>query len=86
LNVIRYGVAGCGSTSDALGFGGSTGAPAAVSATEKLTTNGSPLYCWQTTSSLNTARAELAGCGTITDALSFGGFTGATVAVANTEI
>ncbi|MFA7506822.1 MAG: hypothetical protein WCZ11_01140, partial [Bacilli bacterium] len=35
---------------------------------------------WSTTSSLNQARYQLAGCGDVNNALSFGGYTGADVA------
>ena len=66
LNSARTGTSGCGTTSGALSFGGST--------TEKW--NGSS---WATTSSLNVSRIYLAGCGTTSDALSIGGSDLATV-------
>jgi hypothetical protein len=43
-------------------------------------------YAWVTTSSLNVHRVALRGCGTTSNALSFGGYTGATVRVNSAEI
>ena len=78
LNTARNGLAGCGTQTAALGFGGYTIAPTTTTATE--------LYDGSTWTSnptgLNTARLYLAGCGTQTAALGFGGYstavTGAT--------
>ncbi len=76
LNVSRTGIAGCGTTSGALSFGGGT--TARVATTEKW--NGS---AWATTTDLTNPRISLAGCGTTSGALSFGG--GTTARVATTE-
>jgi len=65
LTEIKYGLAGCGTTSAALCMGGSTGVP--LDTTEIW--NGS---IWATTTSLNDAKYGLAGCGTISSALCFG--------------
>ena len=68
LNTARQSLAGCGTQSSALSFGGYTGSDSAV--TEKF--NGSswtPNAGWN----LNTARQTFAGCGTQSSALSFGG-------------
>jgi len=82
---------GCGIPSNSLAFGGNTGASIAVysneifsDGTEIVTINAHGINdstsiiipFWVTTSSLNTARYYLAGCGTTSDALSFGGGTG----------
>jgi len=66
LNTARWGLAGCGTTSAALSFGGVDSTSSAV--TEQFDgTN------WTAKNSLNTARVGLAGCGTTSAALSFGG-------------
>ncbi len=77
LNQGRQTLAGCGTVSDALSFGGGT-TTAVVATTEKW--NGSS---WATTTNLTIARYALAGCGTTSGALSFGG--GTTAAVATVE-
>jgi len=77
LNEAKYGLAGCGTTSAALCFGGYINAN--VDTTEIW--NGTS---WATTSSLNEAKRFLAGCSTTSAALCFGGSTGARVAT--TEI
>src|SRR5208283_1268597 len=66
----RADLAGCGTTLEALSFGG---AGSTIVDTSEIW-NGS---IWSITSSLNFARTYLAGCGTVTDALSFGGGYGA---------
>ena len=78
MNVARYSLAGCGTTTDALSFGGHTGA--IVATTEKW--NGT---VWATTTVLNQAKNYLAGCGTTTDALSFGGEIAGPISLATTE-
>ena len=75
LNTARRALAGCGTQSSALSFGGTTGSDSAV--TEKF--DGST---WATAGwNLNTARSYLAGCGTQSSALSFGGESGLNSAV-----
>jgi len=74
LNTARSALAGCGTQSAALSFGGSTGSNSAV--TEKF--DGS---AWSYTGNLNTARLALAGAGIQNAALSFGGTTGSISAV-----
>lgn len=69
LGVERSGGSGCGTTSDALFFGGST-ATAVTGRNEKWSG-----AAWATTVSLAVMLDDLAGCGTTTDALSFGGKT-----------
>jgi hypothetical protein len=77
LNTARTGLAGCGTQTAALAFGGSL--PGNTGATEEY--DGSS---WTTNpGSMNTARWLLAGCGTQTAALGFGGET--TAATATTE-
>jgi len=70
LNQAKKFLAGCGTISDALCFGGDSGVR--VDTTEIW--NGSS---WTNTSSLNQSKFYLDGCGTISDALCFGGDTGA---------
>ena len=76
LNTARSQLAGCGTQSSALSFGGQTGSNSAV--TEKF--DGT---AWSTNAAwnLNTARYSLAGCGTQSSALSFGGTTGSNLSV-----
>jgi hypothetical protein len=72
MNTARTALAGCGTQTAALAFGGT---PAPPGATEEYDgTN------WTNPNPLNTARYSLAGCGTQTAALAFGGepVTGAT--------
>jgi hypothetical protein len=78
MNTSRYYLAGCGTQTAALGFGGNN--PGDTGATESY--NGTS---WTSVSSMNTARGLLAGAGTGTQtaALAFGGYIGA--AVATTE-
>jgi hypothetical protein len=66
MNTARYGLAGAGTQTAALAFGGYTQTNTA--ATEEY--DGTS---WTNNPSLNTARAALAGCGTQTAALGFGG-------------
>ena len=61
----------CGTTANALAFGGNTGSP--TTATEEWTGAGAPQGAWTTISSLNIAREGLAGAGIYTSALVFGG-------------
>jgi hypothetical protein len=69
LNTARSQLAGAGTQTSALAFGGST--PSATSATELY--NGTS---WTNNpTGLATARRTLAGCGTQTSALAFGGLT-----------
>jgi hypothetical protein len=70
MNTGRGDLAGAGTQTSALAFGGVTPAPAVSTATEKYDgTN------WSSNpTGLNTARNALAGCGTQTSALAFGGF------------
>ena len=63
---VRDSLAGCGTATDALSFGGYTGAD--VNRNEKW---GSDV--WLTVGTMNQARNTLAGCGTTSAALSFGG-------------
>jgi hypothetical protein len=74
----RCGLAGAGTQTSALGFGGGT--PTAVACTEFF--NGSS---WTVFSSLITTRVNLGGVGSSTAALAFGGFTVAPLACTNTE-
>jgi hypothetical protein len=80
LNVGRYYLAGAGSQSSGLSFGGIIVAASAV--TEKFISNPITNYnfpirgVWSTSGNLVTARYSLAGCGTQSAALSFGGTTG----------
>jgi hypothetical protein len=67
MNTARQSLAGCGTQTAALAFGGSI--PPDSAATEEY--NGST---WATSpGSLNTARSQLAGAGTQPSALGFGG-------------
>ena len=73
LNVGRWYLAGCGTQTSALGFGGYTPyaspfGPGSTSSTEKY--DGTS---WTTTGSLNIAKQRLAGAGTQTAGLAFGG-------------
>jgi len=73
LNVGRWYLAGCGTQTAALGFGGYVpyafpSGPGSTGSTEKY--DGTS---WTTTGSLNTARERLAGAGTQTAGLAFGG-------------
>jgi len=77
LNTARKELAGCGTQSSGLSFGGYTGSYSAV--TEEY--DGS---CWSSSNNLNTARNNLAGCGTQSSGLSFGGYNGS-VNVGTTE-
>jgi hypothetical protein len=72
MNTARAQLAGCGTQTAALAFGGEP----PTGATELYDGNS-----WTTSNSLNTARRGLAGCGTQTAGLAFGGtppITGAT--------
>jgi hypothetical protein len=66
LNTARRALAGCGTNTAALGFGGFTTAATAVNESW----NGST---WTELGDLNTARSLLGGAGTNTAALAFGG-------------
>jgi hypothetical protein len=69
MNTARYYLAGAGTQTAALGFGGST--PSVTGATEQY--DGTS---WTTSpGSLNTARETLGGAGTQLAALAFGGLT-----------
>jgi hypothetical protein len=70
LNTARQSLAGAGTQTAALAFGGFE-TQAATAATEEY--DGST---WTSNPSLNTARYSLAGCGTQTAALAFGGYNG----------
>jgi len=78
LNTVRYWLAGFGTTSNALSFGGGLNIPIIEliyiplsHTTEKW--NG---FSWATTGSLNTAKSALGGSGTTTLGLAYGGDTG----------
>ena len=74
LNTARYELAGAGTQTAGLAFGGNT--PPATGATEEYdgsTWTSSPV-------SMNTARGYLGGCGTQASALAFGGTPPATAA------
>ena len=80
LNTSRFGLAGAGTQTAALGFTGYDGT-ANTGATEEY--DGST---WTTSpASLSTARNSLAGSGTQTAALAFGGSPDGTSVVASTE-
>jgi hypothetical protein len=64
LNTARYALAGAGTQTAALAFGGTP----FTAATEEY--NGTS---WASVNSMNTAREKLAGCGTQTAGLAFGG-------------
>jgi hypothetical protein len=68
MNTARRNLAGAGTQTAGLGFGGYD--TALTAATEEY--NGST---WTSVTSLNTARGNLGGCGTQTAALAFGGQT-----------
>ena len=72
LTEAKRDLAGCGTTSAALAFGGHTGL--LVATTERWSG-----ASWVTTSSLTEAKVALAGCGTTLAALVFGGNIGARV-------
>ena len=74
LNVARFALAGCGTQTTALSFGGDSNVGASVATTEKFSQTTLFLGAWTTSSNLNVARSGLAGCGTQTAALSFGGY------------
>ena len=63
----------CGTTANALAFGGNTGSP--TTATEEWTGSGAPVGAWATANNLNTARQAMGGCGIATAALAAGGET-----------
>ena len=74
LNTARYALAGAGTQTLGLAFGGYTGT-AYSNSTEEY--NGTS---WAATTNMTTARSELAGCGTQSSALAFGGDTGSATA------
>ena len=74
LNTARHNLAGCGTQSAGLSFGGDTGRYS--NKTEEY--NGTS---WSSGGDLNTARDGLAGCGTQSAGLSFGGYDGSFSAV-----
>lgn len=74
LNEIKRGLAGCGTTSNALTFGGVFSANL-INTTEKW--NG---IIWSTSTAMNQSRYNLSGCGTSDYAISFGGYVGNNVA------
>ena len=74
LATARYSLAGAGTQSAGLSFGGNTSALSAV--TEEY--NGT---AWSSGGALATARYSLAGAGTQSAGLSFGGYAGANSAV-----
>ena len=76
LNVARAGLVGCGTITDALSFGGWISVYSNI--TERWKGFLIPRFVgsWTTTSVLNASRQSLAGCGTVDNALSFGGYTG----------
>jgi hypothetical protein len=80
LNVARGLLAGCGTTTDALAWGGYSGS-SYLSSTEKW--SGSS---WATTTSLTNAIRGCGGCGTTAAALSFGGYSSVGPEVNKTEI
>jgi hypothetical protein len=66
MNTVRNGLAGAGTQTAALAFGGAI--PSSTAATEEYDgTN------WTSVNSMNTARVYMAGCGTQTAGLAFGG-------------
>ena len=65
----KYGLAGCGTQSSALSFGGYGSSWSIVATTEKFNGN-----TWSGADDMNTTRAYLAGCGVQSSALSFGGY------------
>ena len=73
MNTARYVLAGAGTQTAGLAFGGET--PPHTNATESY--NGST---WTELNNLNTSRQELSGGGTQTSALAFGGRTPSVVA------
>ena len=69
MGTARYGLAGAGTQTEALGFGGyNSGAGGYLVATEEY--NGS---AWAGGGNMSTSRYALAGCGTQTVGLAFGG-------------
>ena len=68
MNTGRYFMAGAGSQTAALSFGGDA-SPPFTNASEEYNGSG-----WTNTSSMNTARTGLAGAGTSTAGLGFGGY------------
>jgi hypothetical protein len=78
LNTARFGLAGCGTQTSALAFGGDL--PPTTGATEQY--DGTS---WTSTTSMSTARYLLAGAGTQPAALTFGGDTGTAVLAATEE-
>ena len=85
FNTARYSTQGAGasSTSGIVAGGSTPSAPNNVSDVEEFTGDAS-IGAWSTKNNMNTARKELAGAGTATSALAFGGNTGPE-AVAITE-
>ena len=79
LNTARFYLAGCGTQTAALGFGGELD-PGTSGATEEY--DGST---WTTVSSLSTARSDLAGDGNTSAALAFGGLNPTPAITAATE-
>jgi hypothetical protein len=77
LNTARFVLAGAGTQTAALAFGG---IPPITGATEEY--NGTS---WTSPGSLNTARGYLGGAGTQTAALAFGGYDGTAVTGATEE-
>jgi hypothetical protein len=68
LNTARYGLAGTGTQTAGLAFGGYSGAPTPTSATEEY--NGAT---WTSVNAMNTATQYRAAAGIQTAALAFGG-------------
>jgi hypothetical protein len=66
LNTARYSLAGCGTQTAGLGFGGDTGS-GGVNNTEEYSG-----FSWAAGGNLNTARSELGGAGIQTAGLGFG--------------
>ena len=75
MNTARFGLAGAGIQTAALGFGGysPSGNPGTPTSNETENYNGTN---WVTSANLATARRALAGAGTQTAGLGFGGYTG----------
>ena len=82
LSTARSNLAGAGTNTAALAFGGALGAPSYTLVACTETYNGTS---WSAGGALSTARYSLAGAGTNTAALAFGGRTPALSAVTCTE-
>ena len=83
MSTGRNYLSGVGTTTASLAFGGTVSTPAVSAATEEWTGAGAPVGAWATANPMNTGRNGLAGAGSYTSAVAFGGFKGPSSGYAN---